>query len=360
MAKKRSTKRKGTGRKKKSPLSLVVIVALVIAGTLFFAKYKDDGAFKASVDSTIGRVSEKAEEISEIIDVASKAAKENAGRIDENKEKKEAEQEKAAEQPEKTAQKPRTAGKIALPDKLEFPMCAGSKNGKDHQIRNFDHYEICYRESYEQAEWSAYELRADMLVKNTNRTDDFRADPKISTGSSTPEDFKGTGYDRGHLTPAADMAFDKKAMSETFYMSNMSPQAAAFNRGIWQKLESEVRTWTKKFGKVYVVSGPVLEKSASKYEKIGKSNVSIPQFYYKVILAPLYADKEDAANPAEAKDVAAIGFLLPNDACKGKKFWDFACTVDEVESRTGIDFYPLLDDATEKRAESTFDISLWK
>ena len=102
----------------------------------------------------------------------------------------------------------------------------------DHQIRSFQYYTLCYRESYEQAEWSAYCLRDWMLQKNVKRTNDFRPDPEILTGSATLADYKRSGYDRGHLTPAGDMVFSKEAMSETFYMSNMCPQAAAFNRGI--------------------------------------------------------------------------------------------------------------------------------
>lgn len=255
---------------------------------------------------------------------------------------------------------PHTAGTVALPKGLEYPACEGGSGKKDHQRRQLTHYALCYRESYEQAEWSAYRLTEAQLDRKAKRTDDFREDPEIKTQSATPADYKGTGYDRGHLTPAADMGFDKKAMSETFYMSNMSPQAGPFNRGIWRLLEEQVRGWTQKFGRVYVVSGPILDKPASKLKKIGKSNVSVPERYYKVILAPLYADDKDRRSPEDAADVAAIGFILPNDECKGKKFWDYAVSVDEVEKATGIDFFDKLDDAAEKRAESRFDAKLWK
>ncbi len=251
-------------------------------------------------------------------------------------------------------------GFVALPDRLEYPLCDGAKNAPDHERRKFKNYELCYRESYEQAEWSAYKLSKDELKKSTDRTNDFRPDPEISTGSSTLSDYKGSGYDRGHLTPAADMSFDKNAMSETFYMSNMSPQAPQFNRGIWQQLEAQVRKWAKTFGSIYVVSGPILEKNAGEYATIGKNKVSIPQYYYKAVLIPLYEDEADRNSPEDAKNIAALGFILPNNECKGKTFWDFAVPVNEIEKRTGLDLFSLLEDSAEEAAESEFDLSVWK
>lgn len=248
---------------------------------------------------------------------------------------------------------------ISLPQNLEFPLCAGAKHATDHERRNYEYYSICYRESYEQAEWSAYCLTSEHLVKNASRSDDFRPDPEISTGSASLADYKGSGYDRGHLSPAADFVFDKTAMSETFYMSNMSPQAGGLNRGIWKDLEASVRNWAQKFGRVYVVSGPVLEKPAEDYESIGKDKVSVPQYYYKVLLAPLYADEKDRKTPDDAKNVIAIGFVFPNEKCEGDIF-DYAVCIDEVEKRTGIDFFNELSDDIEDKIEAEVDTAGWK
>lgn len=247
---------------------------------------------------------------------------------------------------------------VSLPQNLEFPLCAGAEHVADHERRDYEYYSICYRESYEQAEWSAYCLTSEHLVKNAARSDDFRPDPEISTGSASLADYKGSGYDRGHLSPAADFAFDKTAMSETFYMSNMSPQAGGLNRGIWKDLEATVRNWASEFGRVYVVSGPILEKPAEDYESIGKDKVSVPQYYYKVLLAPLYADEKDKETPDDAKSVIAIGFILPNEKCDGDIF-DFAVSIDEVEKRTGIDFFNELDDDAENAVEAAVDINYW-
>lgn len=254
-------------------------------------------------------------------------------------------------------------GLIHFPEYFEFPLCAASETGTapDHQIRRFGNFVICYRESYEQAEWAAYCLESSELEKNASRGNDFRPDPEITTGSASLADYKKSGYDRGHLAPAADFSFSEEAMSESFYLSNMSPQAPGLNREIWQYLEGQVRIWAKEYGRVYVVTGPVLEKPADQYDSIGKNQVSVPEYYYKAILAPLYQDQDDAAEPETCKELKAIGFILPNQKCPDT-FWDYAVTIDEIERRTGLDFFAFLEDTLENTIEGnpSMEIETWK
>lgn len=246
---------------------------------------------------------------------------------------------------------------IYLLDGLQIPEC--SKLAKDHEIRKFGYYSICYRENYEQAEWSAYCLTDKQLEKRSNRSDDFRPDKEISTGSAALADYKGSRFDRGHLTPAADMAFNDEAMSESFFMSNMSPQTPNLNRGAWKYLETEVRKWAKTYGKVYVISGPVLDKPYNEYNTIGTNKVVVPECYYKVILVPLYTDDYDRQTPEDANNVAAVGFILPNFNIEGP-FWNYITTIDEIENRTGLNFFSKLDDVVEDSIESTYNINLWR
>lgn len=246
---------------------------------------------------------------------------------------------------------------ISLSKGLERPIC--SKSNKDHQIRDFKYYSLCYRENYEDAEWSAYKLTADQLVKNSDRTNNFRADPLIKTGSSELSDYKGSGYDRGHLTPAADMSFSEEAMSETFYMSNMTPQTPSFNRDIWMHLEKQVREWCSQYGRVYVVTGPILEKPANEYKTIGANKVVIPEYFYKTILAPIYENTDDINTPEDSFAVISIAFIIPNEGCSND-FWDYAVSVDEVERRTGLDFYSLLSDEIEDLVEADFNLEYWR
>ena len=142
------------------------------------------------------------------------------------------------------------------------------------------------------------------------------------------------------------MAYDEKIMSESFFMSNMSPQLPAFNRGIWKYLEKEVRRFAERFDKIYIVTGPVLEKD--EYPAIGSNNVAIPEYYYKVIYAPAGKDGKPEM----------IAFILPNEK-SGESFWNYATTVDEVEQRTGIDFFHILDDTIENAMEAECNTDSW-
>lgn len=223
-------------------------------------------------------------------------------------------------------------------------------NEHDHEVHQYSGFELCYREKYEDAEWVAYKLVRDELNTVIGRTDDFRADTKISTGSATPQDYTRSGYDRGHLAPAADMEWSEKSAHDSFLMSNMTPQAPQFNRGMWKDLEAQVRSWADRFGEVYVVTGPILEKESEKYKSIGADKVAVPEFFYKVLLTQL----DD-----EAHTVLAAAFILPNTKCEGS-IYDYVVSIDEVELRTGIDFFYLLPDDIENRIEQNADVSAWK
>jgi len=215
------------------------------------------------------------------------------------------------------------------------------------QIISHDFYTLSYSEKHEQAEWVAYQLtRESLQVPNVERTNNFRPDPKVSKASASKRDYISTGYEKGHLAPAADMAFSEEAMSESFYMSNMSPQISNFNGGIWRELEETVRDWAYRFGHVYVVTGPVLTKGIR--ETIGDNKVSVPDLFYKVILD--YSGTEHKA----------IAFLMPNEVSY-KPITDFAVSIDQVEEITGIDFFPeiITTEVAEERLERRFNPKLW-
>lgn len=330
----------GKKRKQKQsfPIGLFILVLLVFAALLIFSKYR--GINLIQPENQVQNVEFKTEneEISSEPESFS-----NFSKSEENSEKSAAV----------------NTGIVQLTENLQVPECGLKTHSADHELREFKYYSLCYRESYEQAEWSAECIKSSMLQKNATRSNDFRPDEKISTGSATLADYKSSGYDRGHLVPAADMSFDADAMSETFYMSNMSPQAPQFNRGIWVNLETQVRLWAQKFGKIYVVSGPVLNKSAEEFPSIGKNQVSVPEFYYKVILAPVFKDEEDKNTPEDSESAMAIGFIIPNQKCE-KEFWDYAVPIDEVENITNIDFFPQLEDSLENQIESVFQLESWK
>ena len=215
---------------------------------------------------------------------------------------------------------------------------------RGEQIITHTGYTLSYNEEYELPSYVAYELTRDEVLGGGEREDSFKADPDVRTGSAELSDYRGSGYDRGHMAPAADFKWSDEAMSDTFYMSNMCPQDPSFNRGIWADLEAVVRTMAYDNGKVYVVTGPVLTDGP--YETIGDNDVAVPKRFYKTVLD--YSDPE----------LKAIGFILPNEG-SDLSLQSFAVTVDEVEEATGIDFYPRLPDDVEEVLESTMDVSDW-
>jgi endonuclease G len=189
----------------------------------------------------------------------------------------------------------------------------------------------------------AYELTKEETNKLYDRTDNFVPDPKIASGSANNNDYAGSGYDRGHLAPAADMGWSSTTMAESFYYSNMSPQLPGFNRGIWKKLEELVRKWAVEYNTIEIVTGPVLSPGLP---TIGADKVSIPKYYYKVIL--------DYTEP----DLKGIGFILPN-ASSSAPLQSYAVTIDSVERFSGINFFPGLPDIQEETLENTLCKSCW-
>lgn len=244
--------------------------------------------------------------------------------------------------------------KPSAASKPEAPSASLSSYLKPEQLKarsktcqyvQHTYYALCYSEEHEQPLWTVYILDGKKLKESrVRRTQDFRPDPKITTQSAQLSDYKRSGYDRGHLVPAGDFKWDSTAMSETFYMSNMSPQIHEFNAGIWEEVESTVRRWARQKGRLVVYTGPVLDNVK---ERIGKNQVSVPRAFYKVVY------HLDEKNPS------AVAFLVPHAASRRAPM-DFIVTVDSVEKVTGIDFFPALPDDVEKRIERRLERRTWE
>ena len=199
-----------------------------------------------------------------------------------------------------------------------------------HQI-----YTLSYSEKDEQAEWVAYKLFKNSINNSVKRKGNFRKDLKVITGSASLNDYKKSGYDRGHLAPAKAMSFSNETMSESFYMSNMSPQKPSFNRGVWKKLEEKVRSWISISDSLYIVTGPVLSNPLG---KIGENMVTIPNSYYKSIIR------------FKNNELFGVGFLLKNEKSKNE-LASFVVSIDSIEKRTGLNFFYKLDSVVQNRIE---------
>lgn len=206
-------------------------------------------------------------------------------------------------------------------------------------------FALGYDRSDKQSSWVIYRLtEAKVATKSGKRSNNFRPDPEIKNAAVTTADYTRSGYDRGHLAPAADMASSIQTMNDSFYLSNISPQKPEFNRGIWKDLEAQVRYFAIAEKDIYVVTGPVLSPKSG--ITIGKNKIPVPKYFYKVIY--------DLTPPEKM-----IGFILPNEG-SNKKIQDFAVTVDQVEATTGLDFFSLLPKAHQEKLESSISIDAWR
>lgn len=212
-----------------------------------------------------------------------------------------------------------------------------------NQIIIHDNYTLSYNEKYEQAEWVAYHLFKQQLKGNNFQRPFFIEDPKVKTQSADWRNYKKSGYDKGHLCPAADMKFSKNAFNDTFYTSNISPQLHDFNDGVWNRLEQKVRYWTSKHNDLYVITGGVLQKGL---KTIGDENVAVPNYFYKVLVYK------------SGSRINMIGFLVPHQE-SNLPLYKFVVPVDKIEALTKIDFFPKLEDALEKRLEKNSDYKDW-
>ena len=201
-----------------------------------------------------------------------------------------------------------------IPDKTKINL---PKSFDGDTIYYRDGFCLSYSEKWEQPKWIFYTLKKSDIncstkIKRKNYW--FQNDYNIKTGSSTLEDYKNTGYDRGHLKPSADESCDLNQMKETFLMSNMSPQLPEFNRYIWKNLESYVRKNVFDYDSIQIVTGGNLNE---KLAYIGINKVGVPKHFYKVLIKFKNNKKTIEC------------FYLPNK--KNENFNDFKITKEELE-----------------------------
>jgi endonuclease G len=201
---------------------------------------------------------------------------------------------------------------------------------------------ISFNPKYHIPNWVSWELLGSETEGTLGRGN-FAADPNVES-CPTLDDYRGSGYDRGHMAPSADMKWDETAMEQCFYLTNMCPQLHSLNNGTWKNLEEKCRTWAKADSAIIIISGPVLTQKPKEY--IGKNRVAVPQSFFKVILAPY-------ANPPRG-----IGFIMPNGDVKGG-LQACAVSIDSVESVTGHDFFSALPDSIEQQVEQECRFHYW-
>lgn len=228
-----------------------------------------------------------------------------------------------------------TGGKLEIPAPL---------TDRDEQILSRTGYTVSYNKTTMLPNWVAWRLTADRLEGTAKRPQRaFHADDDVPEPRAVDADYYNSGYDRGHMCPAADNKWSETAMYESFLFTNMCPQNHNLNVGDWNEMEQACRRWAKRYGSVYIVCGPILYKG--RHRTIGRNKVVVPEAFFKVVLCMEGTPK-------------AIGFIYKNTAGNRPK-GDYMNSVDEVERITGIDFFPSLPDDIENRVEAGCKLEEW-
>ena len=263
------------------------------------------------------------------------------------------------------------AGVSVYPDWLELPAMAEG-DGCELFCHDMDGGKYKNKNASGQRNWSCYWDFDDYVSlwvaypHNSNlrgsgsRSDSWGVfDPCLPVSAQPNTGFTyGGGWTRGHQIPSADR-LNYAANVSTFYPTNMTPQDYDFNSGIWVQLENKVRTYATRCDTLYVVTGCLIKGSTQKSGNNTGFHVTVPTHYYKALL--YY--KKSSPHGSATDGYMAAGFIYPHDSSIANgNCLDYKCSIDELETQTGVDFFPNLErrigkakaDEIEKQAPSSF------
>ena len=218
-------------------------------------------------------------------------------------------------------------------------MTVGMPTSMPDTLVKYSAFMVHFNSRHGIANCAIYELVNNELNGTVERSNEFMQDPGVK-GCPEPQDYAGSGMDRGHLVPAADLKWDETAMRQSFLLTNVCPMRKTLNEGGWARLEEKVREWVLRDSALLVFTGPVVNEGDT---TLANGRVRVPSSYYKVVLAPC------------VRPMRAIAFIYPNGN-SGGRLSQYAVSVDEVERRTGLDFFPTLPDQEQQRLESPVNL----
>lgn len=214
-------------------------------------------------------------------------------------------------------------------------------------------FSLEYDKSKKHSRWVAFRFDILTMQNKVDRIDPFGPDPSLSEEYQRVRgDFGVKGYERGHICASEDRVYSREANDQTFYYTNMSPQVHGFNSGLWQSLEGVVQKWGRSCtasDTMYVVKGGTIDKEEQIIKYINNDRSKpVPKYYYMAVLFK------------KAESFKAIAFWLEHtDKPKSTKLVDCALSIDELEEKTGIDFFPALNDKLENVIEATYSTKAW-
>ena len=229
-----------------------------------------------------------------------------------------------------------------MPDSV-IRMCMPKPLNASEQIIRKTSYIVSYNKDTKIPNWVAWNLTAEHTDGSYRRLSTFYEELSVAAPRATTDDYKGSGWSRGHMCPAGDNKWDEAAMYDTFSLVNVCPQNSNLNSGLWNSIEMDCRRWARQYGDIYIICGPVFMNQ--EHETIGENEVYVPEAFFKVVLCLNGIPK-------------ALGFIVRNT--DGNKKRDlYYNSIDQVERITGIDFFPALPDELENKIEGEVDMNLW-
>ncbi len=235
-----------------------------------------------------------------------------------------------------------------LPDTANYEIPSMRGRNVPHQLLKRLAYTTSYNRQTKTPNWVGWVLTADHVNGEYNRSkyNKFIEDEDVPEPRATYRDIRESvcGYQRGHMCPAGDNNWSFKALKESFLMTNICPQDGDLNQNDWKYLEETCRDWAVKYGKIYIVAGPLFR---SKYcTSVGDNHITVPDAFFKVVMT---TDKDNAK---------AIGFIFGNKPGHHDMSY-YARSVDNVEAETGFDFFYQLNDSIENEIESKLELEKW-
>jgi len=265
--------------------------------------------------------------------------------------------------------------------RLEYPHLSDnvsatvSATNSQVVVKRTDDYGITYSVEWDNEKvanrWTCYQLHEGNTLSATDRNDDFKADPEVAN-SPILEDYRNSGFSRGHLCPSADRQCTKEQNKQTFFLTNMQPQWQKHNGGLWKNLEDLVRSFATDDSKtdahcdtLYIVKAATItdkvtindvEEDGIYAERCvgGKGHTHeliVPQYFY---MALLHYNKA-----TDTYHAIAFWTVHKDENDTNKNYGDYAISIDELEKRTGIDFFCNLPDVVEKEVEAEVDLDFW-
>lgn len=227
---------------------------------------------------------------------------------------------------------------------------APSVASTDNYLMVKPQYVMSYNNKTHAANWVSWQLNKSWIGA-TDRQDNFRPDDALPDAwyKVRPNDYTGSGYDRGHIAPSADRTRNEADNSATFLMTNMMPQVPELNRGVWGDLEEYCRELVRAGKELYIVAGPMGKQGA-----IGKTEkIAVPAKTWKVIVV---LDRQGLGLQGVTANTRTIAVMMPNDASvKGKGWKNFRVSVKQVERETGLNFLSNVPSQVQQVIESKAD-----